>query len=142
LCCDPTTSNLYDTTEKDALPDTAVLASLGCGNPTALARLAVGETVLDLGSGGGIDVLLSAGASARRAKPTGSTGRFPPSSSATQVQGLARSLWSCAIADANTEFIRVRTRLAVLGIRVQIGSSTSMISARVTAETGRSPKRG
>ena len=65
--CDPITSNLYDTTEKDALPDTAVLASLGCGNPTALAQLAEGETVLDLGSGGGIDVLLSA----RRVGPAG-----------------------------------------------------------------------
>ena len=66
-CCDPITGNLYDTAEKDALPDTAVLASLGCGNPTALAQLAAGETVLDLGSGGGIDVLLSA----RRVGPTG-----------------------------------------------------------------------
>jgi SAM-dependent methyltransferase len=65
--CDPITSNLYDTTEKDALPDTAVLASLGCGNPTVLAQLAEGETALDLGSGGGIDVLLSA----RRVGPTG-----------------------------------------------------------------------
>jgi SAM-dependent methyltransferase len=65
--CDPITSNLYETTEKDTLPDTAVLASLGCGNPTALAQLAEGETVLDLGSGGGIDVLLSA----RRVGPTG-----------------------------------------------------------------------
>jgi len=65
--CDPITGNLYGTAEKDALPDTAVLASLGCGNPTALAQLAPGETVLDLGSGGGIDVLLSA----RRVGPTG-----------------------------------------------------------------------
>jgi SAM-dependent methyltransferase len=66
-CCDSITSNLYDTAETDALPDTAVLASLGCGNPTALAQLAEGETVLDLGSGGGIDVLLSA----QRVGPTG-----------------------------------------------------------------------
>jgi SAM-dependent methyltransferase len=65
--CDPITGNLYDNAEKDELPDTAVLASLGCGNPTALAQLAEGETVLDLGSGGGIDVLLSA----RRVGPTG-----------------------------------------------------------------------
>jgi SAM-dependent methyltransferase len=65
--CDAITSNLYDNAEKDALPDTAVLASLGCGNPTALAQLSAGETVLDLGSGGGIDVLLSA----RRVGPTG-----------------------------------------------------------------------
>ena len=59
-CCDPITSNLYDDLEKGELPDTAVLASLGCGNPTALAQLNPGETVLDLGSGGGIDVILSA----------------------------------------------------------------------------------
>ncbi len=59
--CDPITSNLYDATQVGQLPDTAVLASLGCGNPTALAALKPGEVVLDLGSGGGIDVLLSAG---------------------------------------------------------------------------------
>lgn len=65
--CDPITSNLYDATQEGELPETAVLASLGCGNPTALAELKPGETVLDLGSGGGIDVLLSA----RRVGPTG-----------------------------------------------------------------------
>lgn len=58
--CDPITSNLYDDSQTDELPETAVKASLGCGNPTALAQLKPGETVLDLGSGGGIDVLLSA----------------------------------------------------------------------------------
>ena len=63
----PITSNLYDVSQTGALPPEAVLASLGCGNPTALAELAPGETVLDLGSGGGIDVLLSA----RRVGPTG-----------------------------------------------------------------------
>jgi arsenite methyltransferase len=57
---DPITANLYGDLEKGALPEEAVLASLGCGNPTALAELHAGETVLDLGSGGGIDVLLSA----------------------------------------------------------------------------------
>lgn len=66
-CCDPITSNLYDPSQTGALPEAAVLASLGCGNPTALAQLNSGETVLDLGSGGGIDVLLSA----RRVGPTG-----------------------------------------------------------------------
>ncbi len=65
--CDPVTANLYDAAETDAVPDTALQASLGCGNPTALARLQPGEVVLDLGSGGGIDVLLSA----RRVGPTG-----------------------------------------------------------------------
>jgi len=59
-CCDPITSNLYNTSETGTLPEEAVLASLGCGNPTALAGLNPGEIVLDLGSGGGIDVLLSA----------------------------------------------------------------------------------
>src|SRR5215469_16162903 len=65
--CDPITSNLYDISETGDLPEEAVLASLGCGNPTALAQLHPGETVLDLGSGGGIDVLLSA----KRVGPTG-----------------------------------------------------------------------
>jgi hypothetical protein len=59
-CCDPITKNLYNAAEKGVLPENAVLASLGCGNPTALIELRPGETVLDLGSGGGIDVLLSA----------------------------------------------------------------------------------
>jgi SAM-dependent methyltransferase len=58
--CDPITSNLYDALQAGQVPEEAVLASLGCGNPTALARLNAGEVVLDLGSGGGIDVLLSA----------------------------------------------------------------------------------
>src|SRR5216684_1999683 len=65
--CDPITKNLYDESQKSALPAEAVAASLGCGNPTALAKLQPGETVLDLGSGGGIDVLLSA----RRVGPAG-----------------------------------------------------------------------
>jgi arsenite methyltransferase len=66
-CCDPISSNLYGIGEVSGLPKEAVSASLGCGNPTALAQLHEGETVLDLGSGGGIDVLLSA----RRVGPTG-----------------------------------------------------------------------
>src|SRR5256886_7533380 len=65
--CDPVSSNLYAASETDALPEGAVLASLGCGNPTALAELHEGDIVLDLGSGGGIDVLLSA----RRVGATG-----------------------------------------------------------------------
>jgi SAM-dependent methyltransferase len=75
-CCGPTpcststapiTSDLYSDGEKEALPEKAILASLGCGNPTALAQLEPGQVVLDLGSGGGVDVLLSA----RRVGPTG-----------------------------------------------------------------------
>jgi arsenite methyltransferase len=70
-CCDADPAvfgeGLYTATERDALPDAAVLASLGCGNPVAVAELRQGETVLDLGSGGGIDVLLSA----RRVGPSG-----------------------------------------------------------------------
>jgi arsenite methyltransferase len=69
-CCDPKDGlgvQLYDVSERAGLPEDAVLASLGCGNPTAVAELREGETVLDLGSGGGIDVLLSA----RRVGPTG-----------------------------------------------------------------------
>jgi SAM-dependent methyltransferase len=66
-CSDPITSNLYDALQTSDVPEDALLASLGCGNPTALAKLNPGEVVLDLGSGGGIDVLLSA----RRVGPTG-----------------------------------------------------------------------
>lgn len=65
--CDPITANLYDALQAGDVPEAALAASLGCGNPTALAELKPGETVLDLGSGGGIDVLLSA----RRVGPTG-----------------------------------------------------------------------
>ena len=66
-CCDPITTNLYSADEKGLIPEKAVQASLGCGNPTALIELKPGEVVLDLGSGGGIDVLLSA----RRVGPAG-----------------------------------------------------------------------
>jgi arsenite methyltransferase len=67
LGCDPITINLYDAAQAGQIPEEALLASLGCGNPTALAQLNAGEVVLDLGSGGGIDVLLSA----KRVGPTG-----------------------------------------------------------------------
>jgi ubiquinone/menaquinone biosynthesis C-methylase UbiE len=66
-CCDPITTNLYSADQTGIIPEKAVKASLGCGNPTALIDLRPGETVLDLGSGGGIDVLLSA----KRVGPTG-----------------------------------------------------------------------
>ena len=67
LGCDPITSNLYDSSQAGQVPDEAMLASLGCGNPTALAKLNPGEVILDLGSGGGVDVLLSA----KRVGPSG-----------------------------------------------------------------------
>lgn len=66
-CCDPITTELYEESQTGQIPQEALLASLGCGNPTALAKLNPGEVVLDLGSGGGIDVLLSA----KRVGPTG-----------------------------------------------------------------------
>src|SRR5215213_2181675 len=92
-CCGPVTveqsgigAGLYADSDRDALPDAAVLASLGCGNPTAVAELRDGETVLDLGSGGGIDVLLSA----RRVGPTG------------KAYGLDMTEEMLALARANT----------------------------------------
>jgi arsenite methyltransferase len=66
-CCDPITTDLYDDSQSQQIPEEALRASLGCGNPTALAQLNEGETVLDLGSGGGVDVLLSA----KRVGPAG-----------------------------------------------------------------------
>jgi SAM-dependent methyltransferase len=76
-------AELYATLDRDELPDTALLASLGCGNPTAVAELAEGETVLDLGSGGGIDVLLSA-------KRVGSTGKAYGLDMTEEMLALAR----------------------------------------------------
>src|SRR6058998_2322294 len=81
--CDPVSSNLYDAAETATLPEAAVLASLGCGNPTALAELHEGEVVLDLGSGGGIDVLLSA-------KRVGRTGKAYGLDMTDEMLGLAR----------------------------------------------------
>src|SRR6201981_648157 len=96
--CDPITTNLYDATQAGQIPEEALLASLGCGNPTALAKLNPGDTVLDLGSGGGIDVLLSA----KRVGPTG------------KVYGLDMTDEMLALANenkrkagvANVEFLR------------------------------------
>jgi SAM-dependent methyltransferase len=104
-CCDttatsadPITSNLYTDAETAALPADAVLASLGCGNPTALAELAPGETVLDLGSGGGIDVLLSA----RRVGPAGKAYGLDMTD---EMLALARENQRKARVD-NVEFLR------------------------------------
>ncbi len=95
---DPITSNLYAETETATLPQEAVLASLGCGNPTALATLAPGEIVLDLGSGGGIDVLLSA-------KRVGPTGKAYGLDMTDEMLALARENAARAGA-ANVEFLK------------------------------------
>src|SRR5881394_2681715 len=96
--CDPVSSNLYDAGETAALPEGAVLASLGCGNPTALAELHAGETVLDLGSGGGIDVLLSA-------KRVGPTGKAYGLDMTDEMLALARENQAKAGA-TNVEFLK------------------------------------
>jgi arsenite methyltransferase len=99
-CCDETGfgAGLYDQTDRAALPEAARLASLGCGNPTAVAELRDGETVLDLGSGGGIDVLLSA----RRVGPTGKSYGLDMTD---EMLALARRTAAEAGAD-NVEFLK------------------------------------
>ena len=97
-CSDPITSNLYDASEAGEVPQEALLASLGCGNPTALAKLSPGETVLDLGSGGGIDVLLSA-------KRVGPTGKAYGLDMADEMLALARENQKKAGIE-NVEFLK------------------------------------
>ena len=97
-CGDPITSNLYDADEAGAVPDTAIAASLGCGNPTALIELEAGQTVLDLGSGGGIDVLLSA-------KRVGPTGKVYGLDMTDEMLALARENQQKAGA-TNVEFLK------------------------------------
>ncbi len=97
-CCDSITSNLYDPAQTHELPEEAVLASLGCGNPTALAELHAGETVLDLGSGGGIDVLLSA-------KRVGPSGKAYGLDMTDEMLALARENQRKAGAE-NVEFLK------------------------------------
>jgi len=97
-CADPITSNLYDASQAGQIPQEAVLASLGCGNPTALAQLHPGETVLDLGSGGGIDVLLSA-------KRVGPTGKAYGLDMTDEMLALARENQRKAGAE-NVEFLK------------------------------------
>jgi arsenite methyltransferase len=96
--CDPVTSNLYAEGQTAELPQEAVAASLGCGNPTALAELKPGETVLDLGSGGGIDVLLSA-------KRVGPTGKAYGLDMTDEMLGLARENQRKA-GVTNVEFVK------------------------------------
>jgi arsenite methyltransferase len=97
-CGDPITSNLYGADEAGAVPDTAIAASLGCGNPTALIQLEEGQTVLDLGSGGGIDVLLSA-------KRVGPTGKVYGLDMTDEMLALARENQQKAGA-TNVEFLK------------------------------------
>jgi len=97
-CCDPITSNLYDPSQAGQIPEEALLASLGCGNPTALARLNPGEIVLDLGSGGGIDVLLAA-------KRVGPAGKAYGLDMTDEMLGLANENKRKAGA-ANVEFLK------------------------------------
>lgn len=97
-CCDPITSNLYDVHQQAAVPEQAMAASLGCGNPTALAQLQQGQVVLDLGSGGGIDVLLSA----RRVGPTGKAYGLDMTD---EMLSLARANAAAAGVD-NVEFLK------------------------------------
>jgi arsenite methyltransferase len=104
-CCDPGTGELfgaarYDELERDSLPDAARLASLGCGNPTAVAELQDGEVVLDLGSGGGIDVLLSA-------RRVGETGRVYGLDMTDEMLALARRN-AAAAGVTNVEFLQGR----------------------------------
>ncbi|MGA3053496.1 MAG: arsenite methyltransferase [Candidatus Korobacteraceae bacterium] len=97
-CCDPITMDLYDDTQASQVPEGALKASLGCGNPTLLAQLNPGETVLDLGSGGGIDVLLSA-------KRVGPTGKAYGLDMTDEMLALARENQRQAGAE-NVEFLR------------------------------------
>jgi len=97
-CADPITSNLYDSSQASQVPQAALLASLGCGNPTALAQLSPGETVLDLGSGGGIDVLLSA-------TRVGPTGKAYGLDMTDEMLGLARENQQKAAIE-NVEFLK------------------------------------
>jgi SAM-dependent methyltransferase len=98
LSCDPITSNLYDASQGKEIPEEAMLASLGCGNPTALAKLNQGEIVLDLGSGGGIDVLLSA-------RRVGATGKAYGLDMTDEMLALANENKRKAGAD-NVEFLK------------------------------------
>jgi len=97
-CCDPISSNLYDIQQQSGLPADAVAASLGCGNPTALAELKEGQVVLDLGSGGGIDVLLSA-------KRVGKSGKAYGLDMTDEMLSLARKN-AAEAGVANVEFLK------------------------------------
>jgi len=137
---DPITSNLYDANDVGRIPEAAVRASLGCGNPTALAELHAGETVLDLGSGGGIDVLLSA----RRVGPTGQAYGLDMTE---DMLALARENARAAGA-SNVEFLKgeiERIPLPDSSVDVVISNCVINLSAnkqRVLAESFRVLKPG
>jgi ubiquinone/menaquinone biosynthesis C-methylase UbiE len=144
-CCDgetvdPITSGLYDELQKSELPETAVLASLGCGNPTALAELKAGEVVLDLGSGGGIDVLLSA-------KRVGPTGKAYGLDMTDEMLALARENQKKAGVE-NVEFLKGEIEQIPLpdnSVDVIISNCVINLSAdkdRVLAEAARVLKPG
>jgi arsenite methyltransferase len=138
--CDPVSSNLYDAAETAGLPEGAVLASLGCGNPTALAKLREGETVLDLGSGGGIDVLLSA-------KRVGPSGKAYGLDMTDEMLALARENQRKA-GVANVEFLKGEIESIPLpdaSVDVIISNCVINLSAdkrRVITETFRVLKPG
>ncbi len=138
--CDPVTSSLYSAVETAGLPEGAVLASLGCGNPTALAELREGETVLDLGSGGGIDVLLSA-------KRIGPTGKAYGLDMTDEMLALARENQRKA-GVANVEFLKGEIESIPLpnaSVDVIISNCVINLSAdkrRVIAEAFRVLKAG
>lgn len=144
-CCggetvDPITSGLYDELQKSELPEAAVLASLGCGNPTALAELKPGEVVLDLGSGGGIDVLLSA-------KRVGPSGKAYGLDMTDEMLALARENQQKA-GVANVEFLKGEIEHIPLpdnSVDVIISNCVINLSAdkdRVLAEAARVLKPG
>jgi ubiquinone/menaquinone biosynthesis C-methylase UbiE len=140
-CCpDPITSNLYDDAQAAGVPAEAMLASLGCGNPTALAELRAGEVVLDLGSGGGIDVLLSA-------KRVGSTGKAYGLDMTDEMLALARENQAKS-GLANVEFLKGEIEHIPLpdnSVDVVISNCVINLSTdkdRVIAETFRVLKPG
>src|SRR5438105_1991069 len=138
--CDPITSNLYESDQTTELPEKAVKASLGCGNPTSLAKLNPGETVLDLGSGGGIDVLLSA-------KRVGPAGKAYGLDMTDEMLALARENQRKAGVE-NVEFLRGEIEHIPLpdkSVDVVISNCVINLSAdkrRVLAETFRILKPG
>src|SRR5216683_2283042 len=124
--CDPITKNLYDDTEKATLPEKAVAASLGCGNPTALAKLQPGEIVLDLGSGGGIDVILSA-------KRVGPAGKAYGLDMTNEMLALARENQKKAGIE-NVEFLKAPLKTSLCRI------TRSMSSFRIASSIFRATR--